>query len=74
VSLSSRRSICISVHHQGVLYLPAAPDLRVVEVYIVILMVGSLEAIVAEHAGLVFLAVSADPNDVISVRKSCFKW
>jgi ribosomal protein L7Ae-like RNA K-turn-binding protein len=41
----------------------------VVEVDIVILMVRALEAIVAEHASLVFLAVSADPNDVVSVHE-----
>jgi hypothetical protein len=59
----------MALHWKGLLHLPAAPDLGVVKVYIVILMVGSLEAVVAEHAGLVFLAVSADPHDVVSVRK-----
>lgn len=46
--------------------LPAAPDLRVVEVYIVVLMVRPLEAFIAQHTGLVFLAVSADPHYVVS--------
>lgn len=46
-------------------HLPASPHLGVVEVHVVARVVRPLEAHVAQHAGLVCLAVSAGPHNIV---------